>query len=74
MIDDLLDDMNRLLVGGDGDIQAVVLVKWTKHANSQVDGFLGLYRRDRQGMPQLQQREIIFPEPTGNHPQPFNFT
>lgn len=37
-------------------------------------GFLELYRRDRQGIPQLQQREIIFPEPTGNPPQQLNFT
>ncbi|KAJ5542036.1 hypothetical protein N7461_008039 [Penicillium sp. DV-2018c] len=72
--DDLLNDMNRLLVGGNGDIQAVILVKWTRRANSQVDGFLEVYKRDRQGMPQLQQRKIIFHEPAGNPPQPLNFT
>ncbi|KAJ5570795.1 hypothetical protein N7535_004455 [Penicillium sp. DV-2018c] len=72
--DDLLNDMNRLLVGGNGDIQAVILVKWTRRANSQVDGFLEVYKRDRQGMPQLQQRKIIFHEPAGNPPQSLNFT
>jgi hypothetical protein len=35
---DLLDDMNRLLIGGDGAIKIVILVKWTKDANNSVSG------------------------------------
>lgn len=71
--DGLLHDMNRLLIGGNGEIRAVIIVKWTRHANLHVDGLLELYRLDRQGMPRLQQREIIFPMPAGNPAQQLDF-
>jgi hypothetical protein len=69
---DLLDDMNRLLIGGDGAIKIVILVKWTKHANNSVSGVLELYRNDRQGIPRRTQTEIIFPMPAGDPPQPLD--
>ncbi|KAJ5371163.1 uncharacterized protein N7496_007255 [Penicillium cataractarum] len=61
---DLHGDMNRLLIGGNGDIKIVILVKWTKHANQTVSGILELYRLDPQGMPRLCRTEIIFPMPS----------
>jgi hypothetical protein len=70
--EDLLDDMNKLLVGGNGAIKIVLLVKWTKHSNNSVTGVLELYRNDRQGIPQLRQTEVIFPQPAGNPPQPLD--
>ncbi|CEO60493.1 hypothetical protein PMG11_05118 [Penicillium brasilianum] len=69
---DLLDDMNKLLVGGNGDIKAVILIKWTQHSNQTVSGILELYRLDRQGIPKLDQTEIIFPMPAGDPLQPLD--
>lgn len=69
---DLFDDMNRLLIGGNGAIKIVLLVKWTKHANNSVSGVLELYRNDRQGIPRRTQTEIIFPMPAGDPPQPLD--
>ncbi|KAJ5436213.1 hypothetical protein N7445_007098 [Penicillium cf. griseofulvum] len=61
---ELLDDMNLLLVGGDGDIRAVAILKWDlNRQTSVVRGFVELYVRDRQGMPVRRQREEIFPAP-----------
>lgn len=70
--DDLLDDMNRLLIGSNGAIKIVILVKWTKHANNSVSGVLELYRNDRHGIPRRAQTEIIFPMPAGDPPQPLD--
>lgn len=72
LYDDLLDDMNRLLVGGDGAIKVVILVKWTMHANNKVSGVFELYKNDRQGIPRCTQREVDFPMPTGDPPQPLD--
>ncbi|OOQ84017.1 hypothetical protein PEBR_32413 [Penicillium brasilianum] len=69
---DLLDDMNKLLIGGNGDIKIVIIVKWTKHTNQTVSGILELYRLDPQGMPRRYQSEIIFPMPAGDPLQPLN--
>lgn len=69
---DLLDDMNRLLIGGNRAIKIVILIKWTKHANNSVSGVLELYRNDRQGIPRRTQTEIIFPMPAGDPPQPLD--
>ncbi|GAB1196995.1 hypothetical protein APSETT444_006276 [Aspergillus pseudonomiae] len=56
--DDLMNDMNLLLVGGDGDISAVVILKWSLNRNPMlVEGAVELYVRDRNGMP------VIFPAP-----------
>ncbi|KAB8258961.1 hypothetical protein BDV32DRAFT_64079 [Aspergillus pseudonomiae] len=62
--DDLMNDMNLLLVGGDGDISAVVILKWSLNRNTMlVEGAVELYVRDRNGMPVRRQREVIFPAP-----------
>lgn len=60
---ELLDDMNLWLVGGNGDINAVIIIDWQKTA-SGVQGIVELYIRDRQGMPIRAQKEQIFPAPT----------
>lgn len=70
--DDLCGDMNRLLVGGNGDIKIVIIIKWTKERNGHISGILELYRIDRQGIPRLEQTEVIFPMPAGDPPQPLN--
>lgn len=70
--DNLREDMNRLLVGGNGNIKIVIIIKWTKEKNGHVSGILELYRNDRQGIPRLQQTEVIFPMPAGDPPQPLN--
>lgn len=55
----LSDDMNLLLVGGDGDIGAVVLLKWQILSGTRyVRGFVELYVRDRNGMPIRRQQEV----------------
>jgi hypothetical protein len=60
----LLDDMNMLLVGGDGAIQVVVTINWTLNRHTRlVRGFVESYVRDRNGMPVLRQREQIVPIP-----------
>lgn len=54
-----MDDMNLLLVGGDGAINAVVILKWELHRTTNlVSGFGELYVHDRNGMPVLHQREV----------------
>lgn len=67
---DLFDDLNRFFIRSDGDIKVVIIGKWTNH-DSHVDGIVELYRTD-QGIPKLEQREVIFPMPAGNPPQPLN--
>ncbi|CAG8891849.1 unnamed protein product [Penicillium egyptiacum] len=60
----LMDDMNLLLVGGDGAINAVVILKWQLNRPATlVSGFVELYVRDRRGMPVCRQREDVFPIP-----------
>ncbi|KAJ5822971.1 hypothetical protein N7447_005311 [Penicillium robsamsonii] len=50
--DALMDDMNLLLVGGNGDIRAVTILKWNLNRQTRVvSGFVELYD--------------IFPAPTG---------
>ncbi|OOQ87932.1 hypothetical protein PEBR_15227 [Penicillium brasilianum] len=61
---DMLDDMNKVLDGGNGAIRVVLLVTWTKHANNRVSGVLELYRHDHD--PKLRQTEVIFPIPAGD--------
>ncbi|KAJ5582191.1 hypothetical protein N7535_000811 [Penicillium sp. DV-2018c] len=70
--EDLLHDMNKLLVGSDGGIKIVLLVKWTKHSHDSVSGVLELYRNEREGIPRLRQTEVIFPEPIGDPLQPLD--
>lgn len=55
----LMDDMNLLLVGGDGAINAVVILNWQLNRHTRlVSGFVELYVRDRNGMPVRRQREV----------------
>lgn len=57
--DNLMDDVDILLVGGDGAISAVVLLKWQLDRHTRaVSGFVELYVRDRNGMPVCRQREV----------------
>ncbi|KAJ5563044.1 hypothetical protein N7535_002509 [Penicillium sp. DV-2018c] len=64
---DLLEDMNMLLVGGNGHIKAVVILNWLlKRSTSVVSGFAELYVRDRNEMPIRRQHEAIFPAPPQN--------
>ncbi|KAJ5622583.1 hypothetical protein N7528_005815 [Penicillium herquei] len=62
-ISDHHDDMNLLLVGGEGAIKIVLLVKWTRIQGNLVSGTIELFARDRDGMPRLRQSEVIFPRP-----------
>lgn len=56
-------DMNLWLVGS-SDTNVVIILKWRRVANTvQVKGDLEVYRRDRNGIPFLQQSEVIFPAP-----------
>ncbi|KAJ5919600.1 hypothetical protein N7454_009435 [Penicillium verhagenii] len=60
----LMDDVNLLLVGGDGAISAVVILNWHLNDTTRlVSGFVELYIRDRNGMPVRRQREDVFPIP-----------
>ncbi|GAM40973.1 hypothetical protein TCE0_041r13735 [Talaromyces pinophilus] len=59
----LRDDMNLWLVGS-SETNIVIILKWRRVANTiQVKGDLEVYRRDRNGIPSLQQSEVIFPAP-----------
>ncbi|PLB52288.1 hypothetical protein P170DRAFT_434086 [Aspergillus steynii IBT 23096] len=56
--------MNLWLVGGNGDVNAVILLIWAleeQGSSNRVGGSAEVYVRDRQGMPVLQQRVQIFP-------------
>ncbi|XHF98065.1 hypothetical protein AWENTII_001635 [Aspergillus wentii] len=66
---DLQDDMNRWLVGGAGEVQAVIITKWTEIGNTkEVTGSIELYTLARDGTPRLSQREEVFPIPAGTGP------
>jgi hypothetical protein len=55
----LQNDMNLLLVGGNGDVRAVAILKWDlNRRTSVVRGFVELYVRDRHGIPVQRQREV----------------
>jgi hypothetical protein len=53
-----MNDMNLLLVGGNGLIRVVLVVKWRRRQGNRVSGTVELFMRDRQGMPQLRQTEV----------------
>jgi len=49
----LTDDMNIWLVGGNGDVKVVILIKWNKIGRSdRVRGFVEVYSLDPNGMPE----------------------
>ena len=54
----LLHDMNLWLVGGNGSVQAVLLLKWERVSFNRVMGYAELYGLDRNGMPKLIQNEV----------------
>lgn len=54
-----MNDMNLLLVGGNGDVRAVAILKWNLNRPTRlVSGFVELYVRDRNGIPVKRQREV----------------
>lgn len=61
--DGLLDDMNWLLVGGNGAIKIVIFVRWMKHANNSVSGVLELYRNVDKGSQDARRLKSFFPCP-----------
>jgi hypothetical protein len=68
---ELLDDVNMLLVGGDGLVKAVVILNWSLHRSTRVvSGFAELYVRDRNSIPIRRQHEPIFPAPPQNATAP----
>lgn len=54
----LHNDLNVLLVGGNGDIKVVVIVKWSRLAENRVSGVAELYKCDRNGMLVCKQSEV----------------
>ncbi|KAI9926192.1 hypothetical protein ASPWEDRAFT_623743 [Aspergillus wentii DTO 134E9] len=74
-LDDLHSDINKWLVGGDGAVQVVILLKWSKvESSNRVRGSVELYTLARDGTPKLQQREQIFPIPAEPDTQPIRLT
>ena len=63
----LENDMRRLLIGGQGYITAVILIKWNKR-RAGVAGSVELWQLDVYGNPTKDQDALIFPEPA--FPQP----
>ncbi|KAJ5922752.1 hypothetical protein N7516_010455 [Penicillium verrucosum] len=51
----LHNDLNILMVGGNGDIKVVIIIKWSKLTGNRVSGVAELYKCDRNGIP------VIFP-------------
>ncbi|OJJ39640.1 hypothetical protein ASPWEDRAFT_169472 [Aspergillus wentii DTO 134E9] len=65
----LRDDMNLWIVGGAGDVHAVIITKWSQVAGTnQVNGFVESYTLGRDGTPRFGQREQVFPIPAGTLP------
>ncbi|RHZ70304.1 hypothetical protein CDV55_105377 [Aspergillus turcosus] len=68
-LDYLQNDAREWLVGGNGRVQAAIIIKWTPSRTTQrVHGLVEVYTLDRNGMPRLQQRVQIFPIPQGTAP------
>jgi len=59
----LESDMNRLLIGGQGEINVVILLKWY-NTKAGVGGQIQVWRLDAAGVPRRDQEEIVFPAPT----------
>jgi hypothetical protein len=55
----LRQDAGEWLVGGNGAVQAAIIINWTSNRTTRrVRGVVELYTLDRSGMPRLQQREV----------------
>jgi hypothetical protein len=50
--------MNLLLVGGNGSIKVVIIVKWKELQGDRVSRTIELFMSDRNGMPRLEQSEV----------------
>ncbi|KAJ5542608.1 hypothetical protein N7535_005030 [Penicillium sp. DV-2018c] len=69
---ELLNDMNKLLVGGNGVIKVCIVVKWQPHTDNTVTGVVDVWKLNHQGIPTRTQTEPIFPMPAGDPPQPLD--
>ncbi|KAH1855539.1 hypothetical protein KXX55_007175 [Aspergillus fumigatus] len=57
-LDRLREDADEWLVGGNGAVQAAVIINWTANRTTRrIRGVVELYTLDKSGMPRLQQRE-----------------
>lgn len=63
----LEEDMRKLLIGGQGHITAVILIKWYRRSHG-VGGVVELWRLDMNGNPLKDQDAVVFPKPPA--PQP----
>ncbi|KAE8378314.1 hypothetical protein BDV26DRAFT_292411 [Aspergillus bertholletiae] len=62
----LRQDMIDWIYGGDNAVQAVVLINWrVAQATRRISGDVELYGFARNGMPDLKERQQIFPRPSG---------
>lgn len=60
----LMDDMNTWLVGGNGDVKVLILLKWNIIGTpDRVRGFVEVYSLASSGMPRLRQTEVLFKTP-----------
>lgn len=57
-IRDLHNDMREWLVGANGRVRAVIILKWSKVQTRHVRGFAELFMLDRNGMPRLAESEV----------------
>jgi hypothetical protein len=58
---ELHNDINLWLVGGNGEVNVVILLKWKRIGDSdRVTGTVELYSLDANGMPKLRQTEVPF--------------
>ena len=56
---ELLEDVRQWLVGTNGAVQAVILIKWTKSSTTPaVRGLVELWVLGRNEMPHVQQTEV----------------
>lgn len=53
-------DMRLWLVGGAGQVQLVLLPKWTKHAGGQVSGVIESWGLNQMGIETLLQSAVSF--------------
>ncbi|KAF4294184.1 hypothetical protein CNMCM8686_004132 [Aspergillus fumigatus] len=61
-LDRLREDADEWLVGGNGAVQAAVIINWTANRTTRrIRGVVELYTLDKSGMPRLQQRESARP-------------
>ncbi|GIJ90555.1 hypothetical protein Asppvi_009512 [Aspergillus pseudoviridinutans] len=66
-LDELRENAGEWLVGGNGAVQAVIIIKWTpSRTTRRVRGLVELYTLDRSGMPRLEQREVRIAYPSSS--------